>query len=154
MYVRAKHQQVSLRVCAGDFLVWANCKGRLRAHLFPRTVKYYLALRQQHDIIKQVVGLRGWLQQGHQQSALHDVAEVGEALGDEKGSGTVQACADFVHEQRLLASHHDLTYTGGNSSCASPTIVVMIAAIMLHIVGGCHSKHHVALYFGQCCLVV
>ncbi len=70
---------------------------------------HYLSLGQQHDVIKQVVRLRGWLQQGHQQSALHDVAEVGEAFGDEKGGGAVQARADFIHEQHLLATHNDLT---------------------------------------------
>ncbi len=70
---------------------------------------HYLSLGQQHDVIKQIVRLRGWLQQGHKQGALQDVTEVGEALGDEEGGGTVQACADFIHEHHLLAPHNDLT---------------------------------------------
>ena len=78
-------------------------------HLFPRPMKHYVALRHQHDIIKEVVGLRGRLQQGHQQGALQNVAEIGQALSDEEGGGAVQACADFIHEQHLLASNDDLT---------------------------------------------
>ncbi len=72
-------------------------------------MKHNVALGHQHDIVKEVVGLRGRLQQGHQQSALQDVAEVGEALGDEESGCAVQACADFIHEQHLLASNNDLT---------------------------------------------
>jgi len=72
-------------------------------------VKHYVALRHQHDIIKEVVRLRGRLQQGYQQSALQNVAKIGQALGDEEGGGAVQACADLIHEQHLLASNNDLT---------------------------------------------
>ena len=81
------------------------------SHLFSRSMKHYVALWHQHDIIEEVVGLRGRLQQGYQQSALQDVAEVGEALGDEEGGCAVQACADLIHEQHLLAPHNDLTWT-------------------------------------------
>ena len=67
------------------------------------------ALGEHHDVIKQVVCLWGWLQQGHQQGGVQEVAEVGEALGDEEGGGAVQAGADFVHEQHFFAAHDDFT---------------------------------------------
>ena len=72
-------------------------------------MKHDVPLRHQHDVIKEVVCLRGRLQQGHQQSALQDVAEVGETLSNQEGGGTVQACADLIHEQHLLAPNDDLT---------------------------------------------
>ena len=67
------------------------------------------ALGQQHDVIKQVVCFWGWLQQGHQQGGIQEVAEVGEALGNEEGGGTVQAGADLIHEHHFLAAHYDFT---------------------------------------------
>lgn len=74
-------------------------------------MEHDLPLGQQHDVVKKVISFWGRLQQSHQQRGIHDVAEVGKALGDEEGGGTVQTCADLIHEQHLLAAHNYLTCT-------------------------------------------
>ena len=61
--------------------------------------------RQEHDVIKQVVGLWGGLQQGHKHGGSPQVAELPQGASDLEGGAAVQAGADLVQEQGLLGTH-------------------------------------------------
>ena len=61
--------------------------------------------RQQHDVVKEVVGLWGGLQQGHQHGGSPQVAELPQGASNLEGGAAVQASADLVQEQRLLGTH-------------------------------------------------
>ncbi len=52
--------------------------------------------RHEQDVIKEVVGLRRGLQQGHKHGGLAQVAEVTQGASDLEGGAAIQACADFI----------------------------------------------------------
>ena len=68
-----------------------------------------LAFRQQHDVIKEVVGLRGGLQKSNNHSGLSKVSKVTQGAGDLEGGAAVKPCADLIQEQSLLGTHQELT---------------------------------------------
>ncbi len=64
--------------------------------------------RQEHDVIEEVVGLWGGLQQGHKHGGGPQVAELPQGSSDLEGGAAVQAGADLIQEQGLLGTHQQL----------------------------------------------
>ena len=64
--------------------------------------------RQEHDVIKEVVGLRGGLQQGYEHGSVPQVAELTQGASDLESGAAVQPCADLIQEQSLLGAHQQL----------------------------------------------
>ena len=62
----------------------------------------------EQDVIKQVVGLWGGLQQRHQHCCLPQVAEVPQGACDLKGGAAVQSCADLIQKQGFLGPYQQL----------------------------------------------
>jgi hypothetical protein len=75
-----------------------------------------LALREQHDVVEELESLRSWLQEGHDDGGVHDMAELRQALDDLVCRRAVQPGRDFVHEERLRWPHYHLT-------CTKPTSI-------------------------------
>ena len=50
----------------------------------------------EHDIIKQVVAFRRWLQQRDEHCVLLSVGQVSQILDDLEGGGRIQASRDFI----------------------------------------------------------
>lgn len=68
-----------------------------------------LAFREQHDVIKEIVGLRCGLQQSNDHGGLPKVSKVTQGAGDLEGGAAVKPCADLIQEQSLLGTHQELT---------------------------------------------
>ncbi len=77
--------------------------------------------RQEHDVIKEVVGLRGGLQQGYKHGGGPQVAELPQGASDLEGGAAVQASADLIQEQGLLGTHQQLSWCsrGGYLVCTA-----------------------------------
>ena len=56
---------------------------------------WQLTFRQEQNVIKQVIALRGWLEQRHEQGCLPMVHKVAHALGNLEGAAAVQASGDL-----------------------------------------------------------
>lgn len=77
-------------------------------HPFPWTMVHQIALRYQHDIIKQIICLRGRLQQSNACGGLHKVGQVPQVLHNGVRGAAVQTSGDFIHEQNTFWSHNHL----------------------------------------------
>ena len=64
---------------------------------------------QQQDVVKEVVGLWGGLQQGDHGGVVESVRLIPQELDDGIGGAAVQTCADFIHEEDCLGANHHFT---------------------------------------------
>ena len=62
-------------------------------------------LRQQQDVVKEVVALRAWLEQRHEQGCLPNVHKVAHAFHNLEGAAAVQAGGDLQAGREASQGH-------------------------------------------------
>lgn len=93
---------------AAEELFWITPRHACPTRLVCTGCSKLLTFSDEQDVVKEVIGLWGWLQQRNGRGVLEGVRGIAKVLNDGKGGGGVQAGGDLIHEQHPLGAHNHL----------------------------------------------